>query len=66
MAHVGDDEPDIGMFEAVGFAIAVADAAPAALAAAHHVTRTPGGAGVAAEVCALLRQASQDVPVRDR
>lgn len=60
MAHVGDDQPDIELFRQVGFAVAVADASAAAVAAAHHVTRTPGGAGVASEVCELLTSARED------
>jgi 3-deoxy-D-manno-octulosonate 8-phosphate phosphatase (KDO 8-P phosphatase) len=54
---VGDDTPDLPMFEMARLAIAVADAHPSARAAAHHVTRTPGGAGAVREVCDLIIEA---------
>jgi 3-deoxy-D-manno-octulosonate 8-phosphate phosphatase (KDO 8-P phosphatase) len=37
-----------------GFAVAVADAHPEALATAHRRTRLPGGAGAVREVCDWL------------
>jgi 3-deoxy-D-manno-octulosonate 8-phosphate phosphatase (KDO 8-P phosphatase) len=40
-----------------GLAVAVADAAPEVKAAAHWVTRLPGGRGAVREVCDLLLQA---------
>jgi 3-deoxy-D-manno-octulosonate 8-phosphate phosphatase (KDO 8-P phosphatase) len=57
VAHIGDDVPDLPLFERVGLAIGVADGHPAALARAHHVTRLAGGCGVAREVCELLLRA---------
>ena len=56
-ACVGDDTPDLPLLEAAGFAVAVADAHPAARAAAHWVTSLPGGRGAVREVCDLLLQA---------
>lgn len=53
-ACVGDDTPDLPMFERAALAVAVADAHPTALAAAHWVTRAPGGHGAVREVCDLL------------
>jgi 3-deoxy-D-manno-octulosonate 8-phosphate phosphatase (KDO 8-P phosphatase) len=50
MAFVGDDLPDIPVMRAVGLAVAVADARPEVRAAAHWVTRTPGGRGAVREV----------------
>ena len=41
----------------VGFAVAVADAVPETLAAAHYVTRLPGGFGAVREVTDLILQA---------
>ena len=38
----------------LGLAVAVADAHPGALAAAHRRTRAPGGAGAVREVCDWL------------
>lgn len=53
-ACVGDDEPDVPLMRAARLAIAVADAHPLALRAAHLVTRLPGGCGAVREVCELL------------
>ncbi|MET0986652.1 MAG: HAD hydrolase family protein [Steroidobacteraceae bacterium] len=57
VAVVGDDTPDLPMFELARFAIAVADAHSSARAAAHHVTRAPGGRGAVREVCDLILEA---------
>lgn len=57
VAVIGDDTPDIPMFDQARLAIAVADAHAAARAAAHHVTRTPGGYGAVREVCDLILEA---------
>jgi len=51
---VGDDEPDVPMLQRAGLAVAVADAHPTAVAAAHRRTRLPGGAGAVREVCDWL------------
>jgi 3-deoxy-D-manno-octulosonate 8-phosphate phosphatase (KDO 8-P phosphatase) len=40
-----------------GLAVAVADATPDTLAAAHYVTTLPGGAGAVREVCELILKA---------
>lgn len=56
-ACVGDDVPDVPLMRAVGLAFAVADAHPAAIGAAHLVTRAAGGRGAVREVCDnLLRR----------
>ncbi len=52
--YVGDDEPDIPVMQAVGLAVAVADAVPAVIAAAHHVTKRPGGHGAMRELAEML------------
>ncbi|MCZ6710002.1 MAG: HAD-IIIA family hydrolase, partial [Gammaproteobacteria bacterium] len=54
IAYVGDDLPDLSVFNNVGMAIGVADGHPATLAAAHYVTNTRGGQGVARELCQLI------------
>jgi 3-deoxy-D-manno-octulosonate 8-phosphate phosphatase (KDO 8-P phosphatase) len=54
---VGDDEPDVAMLQQAGLAVAVADAHPCALAAAHRRTQLPGGAGAVREVCDWLLSA---------
>jgi 3-deoxy-D-manno-octulosonate 8-phosphate phosphatase (KDO 8-P phosphatase) len=53
-ACVGDDRPDMPLLAQAGFAVAVADAHPEALAMAHRRTRLPGGAGAVGEVCDWL------------
>ena len=53
-AFVGDDVPDVPLLREVGLAFAVADAHPAARAAAHHTTRGAGGSGAVREVCDRL------------
>ena len=54
---VGDDTPDAPILRVAGLAIAVADAHPDALAAAHLVTARPGGHGAVREVCDWLLEA---------
>lgn len=51
---VGDDLPDVPVLRRCGLAVAVADGCPEARAAAHYVTRTPGGRGAVREVIELL------------
>jgi len=53
-ACLADDAPDLPMMRAVGLPAAVADAHPAVLAAARHVTSLPGGAGAVREFCDWL------------
>ncbi len=45
MAFVGDDWPDLAAMRAVGYPIAVADAEPAVIELARHVTARAGGRG---------------------
>lgn len=59
VACVGDDTPDLPMFSIAHLAVAVADAHPSALAAAHYITQMHGGAGAVREVCDLILQAQQ-------
>jgi 3-deoxy-D-manno-octulosonate 8-phosphate phosphatase (KDO 8-P phosphatase) len=49
MAAIGDDEPDIPMFEAVGLSACPSDATPGARRSASMVLSSPGGAGAARE-----------------
>jgi 3-deoxy-D-manno-octulosonate 8-phosphate phosphatase (KDO 8-P phosphatase) len=53
-AHVGDDLPDVPLFDHCGLAITVAQAAPAVAARAHLVTRAAGGNGAVREACELI------------
>ena len=57
IAHVGDDLPDLVLFDLVGFAVSVPNGHPAVMARAHHVTTTPGGRGVARELAELILRA---------
>jgi len=59
VACVGDDTPDIPMFVRAAFAVAVRDAHPLALAAAHCTTTLGGGQGAVREVCDWLLAARQ-------
>lgn len=54
VACLVDDTPDLGLMAAVGLPAAVADAHPAVLAAARHVTRAAGGHGAVREFCDFL------------
>lgn len=54
VACLVDDTPDLELMTAVGLAAAVADAHPAVLAAAAHVTAAFGGHGAAREFCDWL------------
>jgi 3-deoxy-D-manno-octulosonate 8-phosphate phosphatase (KDO 8-P phosphatase) len=56
-AFVGDDVVDIPLMRRCGLAVAVADATPDTRAAAHYVTRLPGGFGAVREVCELILKA---------
>jgi 3-deoxy-D-manno-octulosonate 8-phosphate phosphatase (KDO 8-P phosphatase) len=53
-AHVGDDLPDVPLFNRCGLAVAVPHAPPAVCARAHYVTRRDGGMGAVREVCELI------------
>jgi 3-deoxy-D-manno-octulosonate 8-phosphate phosphatase (KDO 8-P phosphatase) len=53
-AFVGDDEPDIPPMDAVGLAIAVADAHPRVREASQWITQAPGGRGAVREVAEFL------------
>lgn len=57
VAFIGDDVTDIPLMQRVGLAVAVADAVPETLAAAHYVTQLPGGFGAVREVCELILKA---------
>lgn len=57
VACVGDDTPDLPMFEIAHLGCAVADAHPAVLRVAHYVTQASGGLGAVREVCDLILQA---------
>ena len=60
VGFVGDDVVDIPLLRRAGFAAAVADATPETRAAAHYITRLPGGFGAVREVCELILKARGD------
>jgi 3-deoxy-D-manno-octulosonate 8-phosphate phosphatase (KDO 8-P phosphatase) len=49
VCYVGDDIPDVAPMKQCGLAVAVADACAEARAAAHFITRAPGGRGAVRE-----------------
>lgn len=54
VAFVGDDSIDVAVIQKVGFSIAPADAHELAIKAAHYVTLSKGGEGVARESAELI------------
>jgi 3-deoxy-D-manno-octulosonate 8-phosphate phosphatase (KDO 8-P phosphatase) len=54
VCYVGDDVPDLPLLGSCGLAVAVADACPEARAAAHYITRAPGGRGAVREAIELI------------
>lgn len=57
IASVGDDMPDLGMFERSIIKIATQDAHPIVKSHANYVTTLGGGKGAVREVCDLFLQA---------
>jgi 3-deoxy-D-manno-octulosonate 8-phosphate phosphatase (KDO 8-P phosphatase) len=53
-AHIGDDLPDVPLFHACGFAIAVPHAPAAVREHAHYITAREGGAGAVRELAELI------------
>lgn len=56
VAYMGNDVNDLACMQSVGMPIAVADAAPEALAAAKWITTRPGGYGAVREVADILME----------
>ena len=52
--YIGNDVNDLDCMSMVGFAIAVADAHPAALSRADLILSRPGGNGAVREICDLI------------
>jgi 3-deoxy-D-manno-octulosonate 8-phosphate phosphatase (KDO 8-P phosphatase) len=59
VCFVGDDVVDLGPLARAGLAVAVADARPDVKAAAHYVTRAPGGRGAVREVAEMILRAQK-------
>ncbi len=56
LAYIGDDIPDIGVFNMVAWSAAVADASPLAKRRADFVAQRQGGHGAVAEILYWLLQ----------
>jgi 3-deoxy-D-manno-octulosonate 8-phosphate phosphatase (KDO 8-P phosphatase) len=54
VAFIGDDTPDAEVFPLVGLAVAVGDAHPKVISAAHYVTNADGGRGAVREIIDLI------------
>ena len=66
-AFIGDDLPDLPVVMRCGIGAAVADACPELVAAAHVVTRRPGGRGAVRELIERLLAARGGwAPIVDR
>lgn len=57
MAHVGDDIPDLPLFQRVGMCCTVNTAHPEVIARAHYVASAGAGMGAVAEICQLIMTA---------
>jgi 3-deoxy-D-manno-octulosonate 8-phosphate phosphatase (KDO 8-P phosphatase) len=55
-AFIGDEVADLPLLAAVGFAATVPDAVAEVRAAAHYVTKRPGGSGAVREVADFIRR----------
>ena len=53
-AAIGDDMPDLGMFQVAQCNVCVQDGHPIVAAQAHYQTRTKGGFGAVRELCDLI------------
>jgi 3-deoxy-D-manno-octulosonate 8-phosphate phosphatase (KDO 8-P phosphatase) len=54
VVYVGDDIPDLAVMSRVGLAVAPANARPEVKAAAHFVTKAPGGDGAFRELVEII------------
>ena len=62
-ASVGDDMPDLGMFECSDVAFSVENGHPFVKQQADYVTHRVGGAGAVREICDLLLQSRSELNV---
>jgi 3-deoxy-D-manno-octulosonate 8-phosphate phosphatase (KDO 8-P phosphatase) len=56
---VGDDLPDLPLFDQAGLAVAVADAVAEVRSAARLITKSKGGHGAVREICDLILNAQK-------
>jgi len=62
MAHMGDDIPDIPLFNRVSFAVSVPTAHPEVSKRAHYISEALPGKGAVREVCHLIMTAQKSWP----
>jgi len=65
-AYMGDDWPDLPVMAKVGFAAAVADAAPEVRRAAHWIAQAEGGRGAVRALAEYVLRCRQRRPTRER
>jgi 3-deoxy-D-manno-octulosonate 8-phosphate phosphatase (KDO 8-P phosphatase) len=65
VCYVGDDVPDVAPMWRCGLAAAVADACPEARAAAHYITRAPGGCGAVREIIERILRCQDAWPEKE-
>ena len=63
-AYTGDDVLDLPVLKRCGLAVAVPGALALVRRHAHYVTRAPGGAGAAREICELILHAQGTLAAR--
>ncbi len=59
VATMGDDVPDLPLFDVARLAITVADAHASVKSRAHFITQAMGGQGAVREVCDLILESQQ-------
>jgi 3-deoxy-D-manno-octulosonate 8-phosphate phosphatase (KDO 8-P phosphatase) len=62
VCFMGDDLPDLPLFDQVGIAVAVADAVTEIRAAASLTTKSKGGQGAVREICDSILKAQKKTP----
>ena len=62
IAFMGDDLPDLAVYDSVGYFITVEDAPFELLARAHYITTCKGGKGAVREVCEKFLKAKGQWP----
>ncbi|MDU0352828.1 3-deoxy-manno-octulosonate-8-phosphatase KdsC [Paraglaciecola aquimarina] len=60
-AAIGDDMPDVGMFNAANLSVCVQDGHPYVAQHADYVTQTKGGFGAVRELCDLILLANNQL-----
>lgn len=63
IAYIGDDLPDLPIIEQVGLGVAVNNAIKQVAQGAHYVTQHAGGHGAVREVCDLIMESQNTLPI---